>query len=226
MPIDRRRSGARSERAQRLAAAGVYLVTDDALDPDTLLARLDQALAAGVGVVQYRSKQPRIPAVLELGRRVRDRCREHGALFFANDRADLALALDADGLHVGQDDLPPTDARPLLGSDRVLGLSVSYLDEADRADAMAELDYIGFGAIYPTATKPDAEYAGLDLLRQVRGRTRLPIVAIGGITLDNAAEVIHAGADLVAVVSEVFQAADAGVAVQRLLEAVRTAHGG
>src|SRR5262249_40412919 len=154
------------------------------------------------------------------------RCRAHDALCFANDRADLALVLGTDGLHVGQDDLPADVARALLGADRLLGLSVSYLEEADRAEHAVELDYIGFGAMYPTATKPDAEYAGLDLLRAARSRTRLPIVAIGGITLDTAGEVIRAGADLVAVVSAVFRAPDAGDAARRLLDTVVAARGG
>jgi thiamine-phosphate diphosphorylase len=219
-------SAPRVERVARLSTAGVYLVTDDGLDGEELLHRLDQALIAGIRAVQYRAKQGRVSAMLELGRRVRERCAERDALFFANDRADLALVLDADGLHVGQDDLPPEAARPLLGADRLLGVSVSYLDEADRAERMPELDYIGFGAIYPTATKPDAEHAGLELLRLVRGRTTLPIVAIGGIGQDTAADVIRAGADLVAVVSAVFRAPDAGEATRRLLGAVQGARTG
>ncbi len=216
-------SGPRAALVARLVESGVYLVTDDTLPPDELLRRLDAALAAGVRVVQLRDKRTAMRAVLRLGEQVAELCARHGALLLVNDRADLALALDAAGLHVGQDDLPPEVARRLLGPERLLGLSASFLPEVEAAERLEAVDYIGFGALYPTATKLDAEPAGLELLRQARQRTRKPIVGIGGITADTAAEVIRAGADAVAVVSAVFRAPDAGSAARTLLDQVRAA---
>jgi thiamine-phosphate diphosphorylase len=203
----------------------VYLVTDDAVPSDELLARLDAALEGGIRVVQFRTKAPSARTAIALGEQVRRRCRDHGALFVMNDRADLAIAFDAHAVHVGQDDLPPDVARRVVGPGRLIGLSVSTLPEAEAADAAPAVDYLGFGAIYQTPTKPDAEYAGLDLLRAARRRVRKPIVAIGGISIARAAEVIEAGADAVAVVSALFGAADSRQAARDLLAQVAQARG-
>jgi thiamine-phosphate diphosphorylase len=210
----------RSGLVARLTRTGVYLVTDGALAADELLPRLEAALRAGIQVVQFRTKAASVRGALALGLEVARRCRAHGALFLVNDRADLAFTLEADGIHVGQDDLPPGAARRILGETRLVGLSVSTVAEAGAADLAAEVDYIGFGAMYPTVTKPDAEYAGLDMLREARGRVRKPIVAIGGISAERAAEVIAAGADAVAVVSAIFGADDPSGAARDLLERV------
>jgi thiamine-phosphate pyrophosphorylase len=139
-----------------------------------------------------------------------------------NDYADLAVALDAEGVHVGQDDLPPAAARAVVGPDRLVGLSVSAVEEAIEA-ASGEADYIGFGALFGTATKPDAEPAGPELLAEARRRVRLPIVGIGGVTAANLPEAIRAGADSVAVVSAVFGANDPAQATRELLAAIAAA---
>jgi len=203
----------------------VYLVTDDELPRDRLLAGLDAALAAGIDVVQFRTKQSATRSALRLGAEVAQRCAARGALLVVNDRADIAVALRAGGLHVGQDDLPPAVAREVVGGKVLLGLSVSTVEEAAAAEGDAAVDYVGFGAIYPTATKPDAEYAGLELLRAARERVTKPLVAIGGITLERAAEVIAAGADCVAVVSAIFRAPEPGRAAEQLLACVTQARG-
>jgi thiamine-phosphate diphosphorylase len=215
---------ARRTLVERLVSRGVYLVTDDALDDATLLGRLKGALEAGVDVVQWRSKRPQLRASLTQAERVRDLCRRHGALFIVNDRADIAAALSADGLHVGQDDLPAPLARRVIGDAALLGVSASLLDEARAVDRDPAIDYLGFGAMFPTPTKPDAEYAGPELLRAVRREVHKPIVAIGGIGVDNAHVVLEAGADCIAVVSAVFGSGDARPAAAHLLRVVAAAH--
>jgi thiamine-phosphate pyrophosphorylase len=206
-----------------LTRTGLYLVTDDRLSADTLVARLGAALRAGADVVQFRDKREDRAAVAAVGRRVAEQCRAAGALFIVNDDARLAVELEADGVHVGQDDEPPARVRALIGPDRLIGLSISHLDELDATASDSAVDYIGFGALFATPTKPDAEPAGPELLAQARARVRLPIVGIGGITADNLAAAFAAGADSVAVVSAVFSAPDASAATRDLLAAISRA---
>ncbi len=214
---------ARAALLKRMTRTGLYLVTDDRLDGDRLVERLDAALRAGVEVVQFRDKRTDRAAVAEVGRRVAERCRAAGALFIVNDDAHLTVELDADGIHVGQEDEPPSVVRSIVGPNRIIGLSISHLEELDEAAANPDLDYIGFGALFLTPTKPDAEPAGPDMLAQARGRVPFPIVGIGGITADNLSEAFAAGADSVAVVSAVFSAPDPGAASTGLLQAIERA---
>jgi thiamine-phosphate diphosphorylase len=213
----------RAALLQRLTRTGLYLVTDDRLDADTLLARLGAALDAGADVVQFRDKRSDLAAVAEVGRRVAARCREAGALFIVNDHAPLAVELDADGVHVGQDDAPPSDVRAVVGPRRIIGLSISHLHELDAAAADPALDHIGFGALYGSPTKSDAEPAGPEMLAQARRRVSFPIVGIGGITAGNLGAAFAAGADAVAVVSAVFSAPDPAAATRALLAAIAKA---
>jgi thiamine-phosphate diphosphorylase len=210
------------DRVSKLSAPGLYLVTDDRLAWQELLARTRAALDAGVRVLQYRDKAASTRELLSRGEQLYVLCEDYQALFLVNDRLDVALALRAAGLHLGQDDFPAERARALIGSAPLLGVSISHLEEALRADA-PDVDYLGVGAMYPTGTKLDAEYAGLDLLRAVRQRVQMPLVGIGGITLERAAEVIRAGADAVAVVSAVYLASDSASAAGALIEAIATA---
>jgi thiamine-phosphate diphosphorylase len=206
-----------------MTRTGLYLVTDDRLELDTLLARLDAALGAGVDVVQFRDKRDDRATVADVGRRVAERCRAAGALFIVNDDARLAAELDADGIHVGQDDAAPAEVRAIVGPRQIIGLSVSHLPEADAAAADPDVDYIGFGALFTTPTKPDAEPAGPEMLVEARKRVRFPIVGIGGITAGNLAAAFAAGADSVAVVSAVFSAPDPAAATSDLLAAIAAA---
>ncbi len=213
----------RAALLQRMTRTGLYLVTDDRLDADTLLARLGAALDAGADVVQFRDKRADLAAVAEVGRRVAARCREAGALFIVNDNAQLTVDLDADGLHVGQEDAPPGEVRAIVGPERIIGLSISHLHELDAANADPALDYIGFGALYGSPTKSDAEPAGPEMLAQARQRVAFPIVGIGGITMSNLGAAFAAGADAVAVVSAVFSAPDPAAATRDLLAAIEQA---
>lgn len=207
----------REELRQRLVSARLYLVTDERLAEPDLLRRLRAAIGAGGGVVQYRAPSLKRRELLCRAARVQELCREFGALFIVNDAADVAALLGADGLHLGQDDLPAADARRLVGPDPLIGLSISAVEEARRAADDPAIDYLGVGAVFPTGTKPDAEYGGPELLRAVRSEVRLPLVAIGGIRPDNAGQVWAAGADLVAVVSAVCYAEDPAAAARALL---------
>jgi thiamine-phosphate pyrophosphorylase len=213
----------RRQLLNRLTRTGLYLITDDRLDDAKLLSKLTASLAAGADVVQFRDKRTDRAAVAQTGRLVADACQKAGALFIVNDDAELAVALNADGLHVGQDDASPAAARAIVGPERIIGLSVSHLPEADAAATNPDVDHIGFGALFLTPTKPDAEPAGPDMLVEARTRVTFPIVGIGGVTAANLDQAFAAGADAVAVVSAVFSAADPAQATRDLLAAIERA---
>jgi thiamine-phosphate pyrophosphorylase len=190
---------------------------------------LEEVLAAALGggctMVQLREKTWPSGRLWPLAVRLRARCARAGVPFIVNDRVDLAVAVDADGVHLGQEDLSPAAARPLLRRGMILGLSTHGLDQA-RAARAAGADYIAVGSMFPTATKPDFELVGPGLLRALRPEIPVPLVAIGGITPDNAGEVIRAGADGVAIISAICGAADPGLAARRFREAIRGARAG
>ena len=184
-----------------------------------LLTILDATLAGGCRLVQLREKEWPSGRLLPMAERLRDRCRAVGATFIVNDRLDLALALGADGVHLGQDDLPPAAARPLLRPGMILGLSTHSLEQARAAQA-AGADYVAVGSMFPTGTKPDFQLVGPELIGKLRGEIGVPLIGIGGITHDNVAQVIRAGADGVAVISAVCAAADPEAATRRFLDLI------
>ena len=204
---------------QLLEQTRVYAVTDDALEPDALLNAVEAVLRGGVRLVQYRDKLRSDRERVEIGARLRELVHAHGGLLLVNDRVDLALAVDADGVHVGQEDLPILMARRLLGPARILGASASYLPEIGQAIDEGT-DYLGFVSVGKTDTKPDAEFAGLDLFEEACRLARVPIVGIGGITRERAPEVIRRGANGVAVVSALFRAPDPEAAAAGLIQAL------
>ncbi len=183
---------------------------------------LEGAIAAGCRMVQLREKEWPSGRLLPLAERLRGRCRAAGVTFIVNDRVDLAVAVEADGVHLGQDDLPPRVARPLLRPGMLLGVSTHSAEQARAAQA-ARADYVAVGSIFPTATKAGFELVGPGLLRELRPEIRVPLIAIGGITAANVGEAIRAGADGVAVISAVCGAPDPEAASRRLLDAIRTA---
>jgi thiamine-phosphate pyrophosphorylase len=187
-----------------------------------LVTLLEATIAGGCRMVQLREKQWPSGRLLALAGQLLARCREAGATFIVNDRVDLAVALGADGVHVGQDDLPPGLARPMLRPGMLLGVSTHSLEQARTAQA-AGADYVAVGAMFPTATKPDFELVGPDLIRKLRTEIRAPLIGIGGITHDNVGEVIQAGAAGVAVISAVCAADDPEHATRRFIEVIRAA---
>jgi thiamine-phosphate diphosphorylase len=180
----------------------------------TLEGLADAALDGGADAIQLRAKGLPGPELLALGRRLAAACRARGALFFVNDDAAAAAACGADGVHVGPGDCAPAAARRLLGGGGIVGVSVYTDADLERAEA-AGADYVAVGAVYPTATKAVA-VVGLDGVRRLRARTRLPIVAIGGIDASNAAAAVGAGADGVAVISSVCGSRDPAAATREL----------
>jgi thiamine-phosphate pyrophosphorylase len=183
---------------------------------------LDAAIAGGCRMVQLREKEWPSGRLLPLAERLRDRCRRAGVSFIVNDRVDLAVAVGADGVHLGQDDLPVAAARALLRPGMVLGRSTHSVAQA--RDAQAEgADYIAVGSMFPTQTKPDFELVGPELIRTIRPGITAPLVGIGGVTRENVAQVIRAGADGVAVISAVCGAPDPAAATRDFLAAIRAA---
>lgn len=180
---------------------------------------LDATIAGGCRLIQLREKEWPSGRLLPLAERLRDRCRAAGATFIVNDRVDLALAVGADGVHLGQDDLPVRAARPLLRPGMVLGRSTHSVAQAREAQSDGA-DYIAVGSMFPTQTKPDFELVGPELVRAVRPVTRAPLIGIGGITRANVAQVIRAGADGVAVISAVCGASDPAAATREFLAAI------
>jgi thiamine-phosphate pyrophosphorylase len=185
-------------------------------DLDSLLAAV---IDGGCRMVQLREKEWPSGRLLPLARQLRDRCRSAGVTFIVNDRVDVAVAVEADGVHVGQDDLPARLARSFLTEGMVLGVSTHDIEQA-RAARDDGADYVAVGSMFPTATKPDFQLVGPALLRKLRGEIRVPLVGIGGITHDNVADVVRAGADGVAVISAVCAAPDPGAATRRFLELI------
>ena len=181
---------------------------------------LDSVIAGGARLVQFREKEWPVRGCFPLLEDLRWKARQAGIGFVVNDRLDLALAVEADGLHVGQDDLPAPIARRLLPPSMFLGVSIHSLEQAKQAEGEGA-DYVAVGSIFPTSTKPEFQLVGLDLLRAVRRQVKAPLVAIGGITADNAAQVVEAGADGVAVISAICGARDPAEATRRLLERIR-----
>ncbi|MBI4187038.1 MAG: thiamine phosphate synthase [Chloroflexi bacterium] len=204
----------RQDKAQ--AVNGLYVIIDmGALKGRSHTEIASQAIRGGAGVIQLRGKLLNKRELLPVAQQLKKLCAEHGALFIMNDHLDLALAADADGLHLGQEDLPVTVARKLLPLDKILGCSVTTVEQALAAEAEGA-DYIAVGAMYPTPSKEKAQVVGLERLRQVRQAVKLPVVAIGGISGDNATGVIAAGADSVAVISAVLGAEDPEQAARQI----------
>ena len=185
----------------------LYLVTDDEPHTHRLLTTIARALDGGVTTVQLRRKHDDGRRLVEIGLAIRDLTRRARALYIVNDRVDIALLTDADGVHVGQSDISCTDARKLLPQ-RIVGVSTCTLEEALQAQQDGA-NYLGVGAIFPTTSKADADMCGIGGLARIAQRINLPIVGIGGISHDNAKQVFDAGADGIAVVSAIMQAPDA-----------------
>jgi len=203
-----------AERRPRLAQARLYVVTGARTAEGDLPAFLEAILAAGVDVVQLRDKEAEAGDLLRWAVAFREAAERHGALFVVNDRPDVAMAAGADGVHVGQNDLPVAFVRGLVGPDLVIGLSTH--DHGQLAKAPGEADYVCAGPVHETPTKPGRPATGLSLVRRAAATEARPWFAIGGIDQDTLRSVMEAGANRIVVVRAVTEAADPAAAVRAL----------
>lgn len=205
-----------SDRHQKLRQARLYLVT---APTEHLPQVVEAALQGGLTLVQYRDKDTDDGLRLQRAQELCDLCHRYGALFLVNDRVDLALAVGADGVHLGQQDMPLALARQLLGSQRIIGQSTKHPDELHQAIA-AGADYIGVGPVYETPTKAGRAAVGLDYVRYAAAHATIPWFAIGGIDLSNVQEVCAAGAKQVAVVRAIVKADNPTTTTQTFLQSL------
>ena len=205
----------RRDKIERMA--GLYVI----LDRQFLVGRdeLDitrQIIEGGARVIQLRDEQSKRGELLLVAQKLRELCSQADVLFIINDYLDLAMAVDADGLHIGQEDLPLPVVRRELPIDKIVGCSVTTLSQATKAQA-ERADYIAVGSIFPTTTKKEATVVGVDILKELKQTVSTPLVAIGGINQNNVDEVVAAGADVVAVISAVLGEKDVRGAVRKLV---------
>ena len=213
------RSSRADMQARRLDLT-LYVITDRRLSGRTHEEVAEAAILGGATAIQFREKDAPTREMVEIATRLRAITRRYGVPLIVNDRVDVALAVDADGVHVGTDDMPVAVAKRLVGPGRIVGASASTVEEALAAVEQGA-DYLGVGSIFATGTKVDAgPPVGIERIAEVKARVPVPVVAIGGIHHGNVAEVIRAGADGVAVISAVVAAEDVADAARRLLEAI------
>ncbi|MFN3544245.1 MAG: thiamine phosphate synthase [Thiobacillus sp.] len=201
---------------------GVYAITPETADTGLLLAQVEAALAGGVAAVQYRDKSTDVARRHEQASELASLCRRFGVPLIVNDDLRLADLAGADGVHLGRDDGGIREARIILGPGKFIGASCYQSVDLARAAQAAGADYVAFGSFFASPTKPAAPRASLDLLREAGPVIHVPIVAIGGITAANAAPLIDAGADAIAVLSALFDAPDVRAAAQALNQLFET----
>jgi thiamine-phosphate pyrophosphorylase len=204
------------DRRRRLTRSRLYVVTDARSERRDLEAFLDAILSAGVDIIQLREKEAEAGDLLRWGEVFKAAAARHGALFVVNDRPDVAAAVDADGVHLGQNDLPAEPARRLLGPDVLIGLSTH--DEQQLSAAAQEADYACVGPVYETPTKAGRQPTGVELVSAAEKREDRPWFAVGGINRQTLPAVVKAGARRIVVVRAVTEAEDPAAAVRGLLE--------
>jgi len=188
---------------EKLNDIDLYFITDSRLTGRTVLEDVGSAIHAGVKIIQYREKDLTTREMIDEAGKICRLCRENDVLFIINDRVDIALAVDADGVHLGNEDMPYEAARRILGNTKIIGLTVHDVGEAIEAERIGA-DYIGISPIFETTTKPDAGTpAGIDLIKYIKKAVKIPFVAIGGINQDNIKSVLEAGARSIAVISAI-----------------------
>jgi thiamine-phosphate pyrophosphorylase len=195
---------------------GYYFITDESLSRAGNIKDAENAVRSGVEILQYRNKNGTTRQMYEEATSIKKLCGK--ALFLINDRIDIALACDADGVHVGQDDLSCAIARRILGKSKIVGVTVHNIEEAKKAEKDGA-DYLGISPIFSTSTKADAgQPAGIELIRKIKKIISLPLVAIGGINLENAKSVVDAGADAICCISAVITKDDVVSEIKKFQE--------
>jgi thiamine-phosphate pyrophosphorylase len=198
--------------------APLYLITDTKMAGLSHIQISRRAIDAGIRVIQLREKNLPKKDIYKAAVSIRDMAKRRKVIFIVNDHVDVALAVNADGVHLGQEDIPVEEARKIMGKGKLIGISTHSLEQAIRAQE-AGADYIGFGPMFYTATKDAGNPKGLKVLRQVRKVIDIPIVAIGGITWENVTEVLNSGADAAAVASGIL-IGDINTNVKRFMEGI------
>jgi len=182
---------------------GLYFITDRNLTKKTIMSDVISAINAGVKIVQYREKDLSTKEMYQEAKAIREITKDKNVILIINDRIDIALAVDADGVHIGQDDMPFEIARKILGEDKIIGLTVHNTDEAILGEKLGA-NYLGVSPIFATSTKKDAgKPAGIELIKNVKGNVKTPLVAIGGINYENVDEILKTGVSNVAVISAI-----------------------
>lgn len=200
---------------------GYYFITDADLSRRGNVSDVRNAVEAGVNIVQYRSKLDDTDHMLEEAMELKDICAGR-AIFIVNDRVEVALLVGADGVHIGQGDTPYETARGLLGKDKIIGITVHDLKEAMLSEKEGA-DYLGVSPVFPTTTKKDAgSPCGVRLIREIKKHCKIPVTAIGGITLDNAQEVVSAGADAICAISAVVTSEDVQKEIKKFQRLIYT----
>lgn len=195
----------------------LYLVTNNSEDEEKFLNIIEESLKGGVSVVQLREKKAETLDFYNLALKVKEITQKYNVPLIINDRIDIALAIDADGVHVGQSDMPAKTARSMIGEDKILGVSAANIKEAKKAQRDST-DYIGVGAVYPTNTKDDATSVPKKELKEIVKSVDIPVVAIGGITQENAHKLNDCGIDGLSVVSAIMEAKNPKIASENLLK--------
>lgn len=195
----------------------LYLVTNNSEDEEKFLNIIEESLKGGVSVVQLREKKAETLDFYNLALKVKEITQKYNVPLIINDRIDIALAIDADGVHVGQRDMPAKTARSMIGEDKILGVSAANIKEAKKAQRDSA-DYIGVGAVYPTNTKDDATSVPKKELKEIVKSVDIPVVAIGGITQENTHELNDCGIDGLSVVSAIMEAKNPKIASKNLLK--------
>ena len=209
------------DKAELLSKVQLYVIADKKLCGERDIQQVVfQAIEGGAQMVQYRDKQSDDDKFLEIALRLRDTCKRKNVPFIVNDRVMIALKMGADGVHVGDEDLPITEARDILGSGKIIGRSTRSVDQAKAAQEEGA-DYVGLGPICHTDSKVIKEPIGLGPIRSASKALRIPFFAIGGINLDNLDRLIDAGGRRIAVISAVISSEDARASAARLMERLR-----
>lgn len=200
--------------------SGLYVITDEKLTPyenDEILKKVEKALKGGAKIVQLRDKKNSDEFLVPYAKALKELCHKYGAIFIVNDRIELALKVSADGVHLGEKDFHIDLARKIL-KDKIIG--VSCYGDIKRAKEMENLsaNYVAFGSFFPSPTKPEAKLVKKEILLEAKKILKIPICAIGGITFDNAEELIKLGADMIAVISDIWKAEDIEAHARRYKE--------
>jgi thiamine-phosphate pyrophosphorylase len=200
---------------------GVYAITDPVLCGEHLIDSVLAAIQGGIHILQYRNKLASTATQHEEATKLLSLCQQHGVVFIINDDINLAAEVNADGVHLGQQDRTLLEARQQLGKTKIIGISCNNRFDNALAAQQQGADYIAIGRFFDSMTKPQAPQADIDLLQRVKNELELPVVAIGGITPDNGRSLIEAGADMLAVIHGIFGQADVRQATQRYAELFR-----